>query len=303
MSNALAALSTGIEALERDIVASENDALARYRVAVLLLEKFLRTGEASLLSRASAHLACAIALRPRHPASHAVLGYAQDLIEGGAERALSSFREAHRLDPSEPVFYVYVLTLLEETGREMEALDEIEAAAVQFAIDLHSIRQALADAKFPQNARALIQNGFLHARNHFRGWLADEADRILDAFAPEQMRRAAAAERSRCTEIQRQLERTFDASRVPVQIRELSMWAARFGVGDDFCRMLLFQQLSRNEQGALIREVDMYAREIHDWLDSFGGAPMPLEAAAFLFLALGVDEIRGGLVKASSSVP
>lgn len=286
------AISSGIERLEQEVAAAPDDGSARFRVAVLLLEQFHRTGHTSLLTRAREHLAHAIALQPAHARLHATQGYAHDLGENGAEPALACFAEAHRLGPAEALNEVYLMTLLAETGREAEALQQIEAAASRLHVDLHSLRQALAAAEFPQNAKTLIQNGFVHARNHFRSSLADEAESILDALDPGRAGRLAEAEQKRCAACQQHLARTFDASRVPEPLRALSTWATGYGIGDDVCRAFLLSRLSLKQKMALIAEVDQNAAAIHAWLDSFGNTSMPPEAAAFLFLAQGVEEIR-----------
>jgi len=93
--------------------------------------------------------------------------------------------------------------------------------------------------------------------------------------------------------MQRELERRFDRATVPAAIRPLARWARRYGVGDDVCRPLLLKRLSRTERATLIREVDERSATIHAWLDTFGAGSMPIEAAAFLYLLSGVDEIRG----------
>jgi hypothetical protein len=80
--------------------------------------------------------------------------------------------------------------------------------------------------------------------------------------------------------------------RVPEPLRAVAVWASRYGVGDDHCRPLLLARLRRAERLQLIREVGEQADAIHAWLDSFGDGPMPTEAAAFMYLALGVEEIR-----------
>lgn len=46
------------------------------------------------------------------------------------------------------------------------------------------------------------------------------------------------------------------------------------------------------QQAKLVRELDALSDEIHAWLDSFPEGKMTAEAAAFMYLALGVEEIR-----------
>jgi len=288
----MSGMANCIEILKWNIAADADDAASRYRLAVLLLDEYGRTDEPELLSHAREHLAHAVALRPKHARSHAALGYTYDLTEGRAEQALASFREARRLNPQDREYDVYFLTLLEVTGRQTEALAEIEAAAPRHDVDLHALRLALTAAGMPTDANSLLLNGFIRAQNFFRSSLEDEAERILNTLEPGRARRDAAAERKRCAEHQQQLARTFDASRVPESLRALATWARRYGVGDDYCRPFLLRRLSNKQRTALTHEIDGHARAIQAWLDSFGDASMPPEAAAFMYLALGVEEIR-----------
>jgi tetratricopeptide (TPR) repeat protein len=281
-----------IELLERKVAANADDAAARYQLAVLLLDEYGRVYEPELLSRARAHLTRAVQLRPKHAPSHAALGYTYDLAEDGEEQALVCFREARRLNPRDKEYDVYVLTLLEATGREGEALAEIEAAAPRHGVDLQALRRELIAAGMLPDASTLLINGFIRARNFFRSSLADKAERIQNALEPGRARRLAAADRKRCVEDQRELQGNFDASRVPETIRTLAPWASRYGVGDDHCRPFLLKRLSKKQRAKLTCEVDENAAAIHVWLDSFGEGQMPVEAAAFMYLTIGVEEIR-----------
>jgi hypothetical protein len=144
----------------------------------------------------------------------------------------------------------------------------------------------------PADAMTLLLNGFIHARNFFRSFLADEADAIRNGLERGRARRVAAAERTRCLEDQQRLQESFDPSRVPEAIRALGTWASRYGIGDDYCRPLLIKRLSIKQRAKLLREVDEHADAIRAWLDSFGQGQMPPEAAAVMYLTIGVDEIR-----------
>jgi hypothetical protein len=188
---------------------------------------------------------------------------------------------------------VLFLTLLAETEQQDEALAEIEAAAPRHGVDLGAVRRELAAAGFPAEAKTLVLNGFHHARNFFRSSLGDEAERILNTLDPERARRQAAAERKRCAQHQQELARRFEVSRVPEPLRAMGPLASRHGVGDDFCRPFLLRSLPKQERIKLIREVDAKALASPAWLDSVVGQPMTDEAAAFMYLTLGVDEIRG----------
>jgi tetratricopeptide (TPR) repeat protein len=283
-------IANAIEILQRRVSADADDAESRYKLAVLFLAEYGRTYEPEWLSPACEHLAAAIKLRPNHAQSHAALGYAYDFTKGGGEQALACFREARRLNPQDRVCDVYFLKLLEQTGRNSEVRVEIKAAALRYDVDLPALRRKLRAAGMPTDARTLLINGFSGPR--FKSLLADKAERILNTLAPGRARMEAAAERARCSEDQRQLERTFDSSRVPESVRALAHWAGRYGVGDDDCRTFLLRRLSKKQRAALTHEIDENADSIHAWLDSFGDALMPLEAAAFMYLALGVEEIR-----------
>jgi tetratricopeptide (TPR) repeat protein len=248
---------------------------------VQLVSLYYWTRKARLLKLAREQL---IDLRPKQARSHALLGHVYDL-EGKTEAALACFREARRLKPADRTYEVYVLTLLEESGAEKEALAGIRAAAPRHGVDLRALRGEI-------TAAGILLSGFIRARNFFKSSLEDEAERILNALKPGRARAQTQAERKRCAADQRELRKSFDASRVPSPLRTLSKWASRYGVGDDACRPYLLRRLPKKQRTALIRGVDARAQAIQDWLDSFGKRPMPAEAAAFMYLALGVEEMR-----------
>jgi tetratricopeptide (TPR) repeat protein len=283
-----------IEVLERRLAADADDADSCYKLAILLLDEYSSVSDPDpeRLDRAREHLKRAIALRPAHAPSHAALGYAYARDEPGAEQALECFREARRLDPRDKVSDVYVLTLLVAAGREEDALAEIEAAAPRHGVDLQALRGELTRAGFPADAYTLLANGFIHAGNFFRSALGDEAERVRNALERGRKRRVAAEELASCREAQRELERSFDVSRVPEPIRPLATWASRYGVGDDHCRPLLLKRLSKKQRAELIRRVDAHAETIGAWLNSFAQGLMPAEAGAFLYLMEGVEEVR-----------
>ena len=163
-------IADGIKTLERKISTGTpaQRASSRYQLAVLLLSKYSWTYEAKLLSQAREQLNRVIEIRPKHARFHGALGYAYDLSESGAERALACFREAHRLNPRDGGYDVYVLTLLQETGREQEALAEIEAAAPRHGVDLHALRRDLAEAGMPSDAGALSVDSSMRATSSNR---------------------------------------------------------------------------------------------------------------------------------------
>jgi hypothetical protein len=263
-----------------------------YEQAILLLDDCQMDGAEDKPARALALLEQAAAARPKHARTHAALGYACDL-QGQAQRALACLREAQRLDPKDSIVEVYALTLLAELGPEAEAVAAIRAAAPRHGVDLVALRRDLGAAKFPADAASLLLNGFIRARNFFRSRLADEAERIRNRREPGRARRLAEAEREQCAEFQRELERSFDASRVPDELRPLAAWAVRYGVGDDYCRPYLMKRLTRRQKDELIRAMDGKAAAVQRWLDSFAPEKLTDEAAAFMYLAEGVEEIRG----------
>ena len=262
-----------------------------YEQAILLLDEYSLDGEDEKRNRAQALLEEAVALRPAHARSHAALGHVCDL-GGEGPRALACFREAQRLAPGDKITEVYVLTLLAELGHGKEAFEAIRAAAPRHGVDLARLERELSKAGFPRDASTVVSNAFIRARNFFRSRLADEAERIRNRRAPGRARRQAAAERALCTEFQRELAATFDAARVPEALRPLADWAVRYGIGDDGCRPYLMRRLTKKQKAALIRAVDEKSELMQRWLDGFAPGSMSSEAAAFMYLAEGVEEIR-----------
>jgi tetratricopeptide (TPR) repeat protein len=263
-----------------------------YEEAILLLDAHMPTGYRKRLTEARRHLEVAVQEAPKHAASQAALGYTNDHLGRRDEQALACFREALRLKPSDRIAEVYLLILLAEMGREKQALAGIKAAAPRHELDLAKLKRQLAAVKFRTDANHLLMNGFIHARNFMRSKISDEAERIRNKRAPGRKRRQAAAELEACQKDQEALARGFDASRVPEAIRALADWASRFGIGDDVCRPFLLMRLPKAQQAKLIRAVDAHADQIHAWLDGFPSGKMTEEAAAFLYLTEGVEEIR-----------
>jgi tetratricopeptide (TPR) repeat protein len=286
-------LHMAIESLERRVAAEADDADARYKLAVLLLEAYSWTNERRQLSHAREELEQAVKQLPNHAPSHAVLGFVYDQSRTrGARQALACMREARRLNPRDKIYEIYLITLLQESGREKEALAAIKAAAPRHDVDLKKLLRQFAEAGMKPDAASLLTNGFIRPRNFLKSRLADEAERILNRLQPGRAQREAAAQHGRCVEDQRELERSFDASRVPESFRALSSWAARYGIGDDYCRPYLLQRLTKKQRAQLVRAVDRHTTAVQAWLDTFPAGKMPAEAAAFMYLALGAEEIR-----------
>jgi len=287
-------LIAAVESLESRVAADAADADARYKLAVLLLEVHVWTRERPELGRARDVLKQAVEKRPSHAPSHAVLGYVYDALGiRGAKQALACMAEAHRLNPGDKIYEVYWMTLLSESGQEKAALAAIKAAASRHGLDLKKVLRELAKARFKADAAALLMNGFIHARNFLRSRLGDEAERIQNRLRPGRAQREAAAQHERCLQDQRELERSFDPSRVPASLRALSSLASRYGIGDDYCRPHLLQRLQKKQRAQLVRALDRRATPLHAWLDTFPEGKMPVEAAAMMYLAVGAEEIRG----------
>jgi hypothetical protein len=286
-------LVAAVESLERRVAADADDADPRYKLAVLLLEVYVWTKESRELALARKVLKEAVKRRPKHAPSHAVLGFLYD-HDGmrGAGQALACMREAHRLNPRDKICEVYWITLLHEAGEEKEALAAIKAAAPRHGVDLKKLRRQLAEARFKSDAAHLLMNGFIHARNFLRSRLGDEAERIQNRLRPGRAQREAAAQHERCLQDQRELESSFHGARVPEPLRALSSWASRYGVGDDYCRPYLLKRLTNKQRTQLLRALDRHASAVHAWLDTFAEGKMTAEAAAFMYLAEGVEEIR-----------
>lgn len=283
-------LARAVDALAQKAAAGQDDAKLHYELAVLLINLHGCTCETEHLQRARQHLQRATGMRPRLARAHAALGYACDLDRDVAG-AIASFRTAHRLAPDNDVYEAYLFRMLAADRQEAEALAAIEAAGARRDVDVAKLRRDLGQAGFGVNAANLFQ-AFVHAPNFLKSSLEDEAERIQKALAPGRARAQATAERKRCVANQQALERSFDASRVPEPIRTLAPWAARHGLGDDGCRSYLLRRLPKKQLAALVRDVDTHAPAIHAWLDSFGDAVMPTEATAYMYLALGVEDVR-----------
>jgi hypothetical protein len=134
--------------------------------------------------------------------------------------------------------------------------------------------------------------GFIRARNHLWSWLSDEAERIRNSLSRGRKQRLAREELSQCEAMSRALRAEFRASRVPATLRPLAAAASRWGIGDDACRPLLMGRIPRAALAKLIRQADAIAGEADAWLNTFPPGKMSTEAAAFMYLLEGIDEIR-----------
>ena len=286
-------LLAAMASLERRIADEPEDADALYRLALLRLDEYIWAKGREQLRQARDALRRAVSLRPGHAPSQAALGYVNDHLGArNAKQALECMREARRLNPRDKIYEIYLITLLHEAGHEEEALAEVKAAAPRHGVDLKALQGELAAAGAKPDMDGLLQ-GFIRPRNFLKSRLGDEAERVLSRPQPGRAQREAVAQHTRCAEDQRDLARRFRAARVPVDLRALSVWASKYGIGDDVCRPYLMKRLQKKQREQLVRLVDQHASALHAWLDSFAEGGMTDEAAAFMYLAQGVEEIRG----------
>lgn len=83
----------------------------------------------------------------------------------------------------------------------------------------------------------------------------------------------------------------LDPNNVPADLRHLVPLAERWGIGDDVERDEYGRAASPAEREALREAVVPLYPRITAWLDSFGDAPMPDEAAAFMYMQLAIEEM------------
>jgi hypothetical protein len=84
---------------------------------------------------------------------------------------------------------------------------------------------------------------------------------------------------------------TLDPQNVPTQFRDLVPLATKWGIGDDEYRSDMHAKASEQDKQELQQALKGRARAINDWLDTFGKGKMTPEAAAFMYMMLGVDEM------------
>jgi len=85
----------------------------------------------------------------------------------------------------------------------------------------------------------------------------------------------------------------LDPNQVPELLRPLVPLAQVWGVGDDVDRADFTARASAADREALQQAIAPHQARITAWLDSFGTNPMSDEAAAFMYLQLAVEEMRG----------
>ena len=256
---------------------------------LLELETYLLHSDDAALERVVRAFRQAVALCPENASYRAALGFILD-VAGYGNEAVVALREAHRQNPEDEEVAVLLATVLAESGAETEALEAVEEAALSQQVDLTSLRQELQAAAMPTDARTLIANGFVHARNFLRSRYEEEIDRARRSIAPQDAMRRAAAELQECRAMQQALERDFDARQVPISFRDATRWASRIGIGDDVCRGIALAGLASEERVEMQRVLSDHASSIHAWLDGFEVGTMPPEAGAFMYLLLAVEE-------------
>jgi hypothetical protein len=83
----------------------------------------------------------------------------------------------------------------------------------------------------------------------------------------------------------------LDPAQVPRQLRDLLPLATKWGIGDDIIRNDLQAKVAEREKRELQEALKGRTNAINNWLDSFGTGDMSREAAAFMYMLLGVDEM------------
>ncbi len=78
---------------------------------------------------------------------------------------------------------------------------------------------------------------------------------------------------------------------VPKEFQHLLPLAQKWGIGDDIERGNLENKTSRTEKQELSDAVRPYRQQINSWLETFLNAPMPDEAAAFLYMLEAMEEM------------
>lgn len=103
------------------------------------------------------------------------------------------------------------------------------------------------------------------------------ADAFRAAYAPD----AIAAART-----------PLDPAKVPASLRGLVPLAEYWGIGDDVLREMMQEGESPAKKTAMADAVNPHNAAIRAWLDGLRtGEPMSDEAAAFMYMQLGLDEM------------
>lgn len=85
---------------------------------------------------------------------------------------------------------------------------------------------------------------------------------------------------------------SLDPAKVPASLRGLVPLAAYWGIGDDVLREMMQETESPAKKKAMADAVNPHNAAITAWLDSWPqGEPMSDEAAAFMYMQKGLDEM------------
>jgi hypothetical protein len=79
---------------------------------------------------------------------------------------------------------------------------------------------------------------------------------------------------------------------IPEEIRDLTSLAEKWGIGDDVIRNDMHFKVSDDEKQALKSTLNGRTQFINQWLDSFVNGKMSNEAAAFMYMLEGFDEMN-----------
>lgn len=83
----------------------------------------------------------------------------------------------------------------------------------------------------------------------------------------------------------------LDPEKVPEHLRDLLPLARTWGIADDVIRGDWQEKASEQDKIELKTALKGRGKTINEWLDSFGERTMPDEAAAFMYMAVGLDEM------------
>jgi hypothetical protein len=83
----------------------------------------------------------------------------------------------------------------------------------------------------------------------------------------------------------------LNASKVPEEFRDLVPLAQKWGIGDDIIRDDLQSKASEEEKANLAKALGNRADAISQWFNTFTPGRMTDEAAAFMYMLLGLDEM------------
>ena len=84
----------------------------------------------------------------------------------------------------------------------------------------------------------------------------------------------------------------LDPENVPSYLHDLIPLVTKWGIGDDIIRDDLHKKITEEDKKELIQLLKGRTHEINAWLDSFGSNLMSNEAASFMYMMLGLDEMR-----------